>query len=128
MPRTPAEVIASFLRKMSLKRHPKRHPNPKQAYLGDIGRKRRCALASGQQVALREGEHFQHRVALCDGCEALQSRIALQFQGFILILDFVHANEYLWDVANCLLGETSEKRLEWVKSRTLQILSGRLSK
>ncbi|MCJ7435319.1 MAG: hypothetical protein MUO77_17710 [Anaerolineales bacterium] len=36
----------------------------------------------------------------------------------------MHANEYLWDVANSLLGETSEQRLEWVKSRTLQILSG----
>jgi hypothetical protein len=61
---------------------------------------------------------------LCDGCEALQSRLVLQFQDFVLILDFVHANEYLWDVANSLLGEASEQHLEWVKSRTLQILSG----
>ena len=36
----------------------------------------------------------------------------------------MHANEYLWDVANSLLGEASEQRLEWVKSHTLQILSG----
>jgi hypothetical protein len=50
--------------------------------------------------------------------------MVLQFQGFSLILDFVHANEYLWDAANSLLGETSEQRREWVKSRTLQILSG----
>ncbi len=76
-------------------------------------------------VVSREGEHIQHKVALCDGCESLQSRIVLQFQSFTLILDFVHANEYLWDTANSLLGETSEKRLEWVKNRTLQILSGK---
>ena len=68
--------------------------------------------------------HIQHKVALCDGCEALQTRIGLQFPDFILILDFVHANEYLWAVANSLLGETSQQRLEWVSSRTLQILSG----
>jgi len=62
-------------------------------------------------------------VALCDGCEALQTRIVLQFPDFVLILDFVHANEYLWAVANSLFGETSEQRLEWVSKRTLQILS-----
>jgi hypothetical protein len=125
MPRTPAEVIASFFAENEPEKAPQKASKPQNKHIWATLDGKDVALSRlAKQVALREGEHFQHRVALCDGCEALQSRIALQFQGFILILDFVHANEYLWDVANCLLGETSEKRLEWVKSRTLQILSG----
>ncbi len=76
------------------------------------------------QVANREGTHIQHRVALCDGCEALQTRIEERFDAFTLILDFIHADEYLWDVANSLLGETCPQRLTWMKEHTLQILSG----
>jgi len=33
-----------------------------------------------KQVALREGAHIHYRIALCDGCEALQSRIVLHFR------------------------------------------------
>ena len=125
MSRTPEEVIASFFAENEPKKAPKQAPKPQNKHIWATLDGKDVALSRlAKQVALREGEHFQHRVALCDGCEALQSRIALQFQSFILILDFVHANEYLWAVANSLLGETNEKRLEWVKSHTLQILSG----
>ena len=39
-------------------------------------------------------------------------------------MDFIHANEYLWKVANALFGETNAQRFEWMKARTLQLLSG----
>jgi len=124
-PRTPAEVIASFFAENQPEMTPKKVSEPQNKHIWATLDGKDVALSRlAIQVALREGVHIQHRIALCDGCEALQSRIVLQFQGFILILDFVHANEYLWDAANSLLGETSEKRLEWVKSRTLQIISG----
>jgi hypothetical protein len=126
MPRTPAEVIASFFKEKNRpKKTPKKASKPHTKHIGATLDGKDVALARlSLQVALREGAHILRRVALCDGCEALQSRLVLQFPGFILILDFVPANEYLWDAANSLLGETSEQRLEWVKSRTLQILSG----
>jgi hypothetical protein len=76
-----------------------------------------------QQVAAREGEHILSRVALCDGCEPLQTRVTAQFPDFTLILDFIHADEYLWDVANALLGEKNPQRLEWMTDYTLKILS-----
>jgi hypothetical protein len=124
-PRTPAEVIASFFKENQPKQAPKKEVKPQNKHIwATLGGKDAALARLSIQVALREGAHIHHRVALCDGCEALQSRMVLQFQDFTLILDFVHANEYLWDAANSLLGETSEHRLEWVKSRTLQILSG----
>ncbi|MGB8645829.1 MAG: hypothetical protein WCF84_11375, partial [Anaerolineae bacterium] len=67
---------------------------------------------------------IRHQVALCDGCEALQSRLAGQFRDFSLVLDFIHASEYLWDVANSLWGETAPERLDWMSRQTLQLLSG----
>ena len=125
MPRTPAEVIASFFKENQPKKMFKKDSKPHNKHIWATLDGKDVALSRlTKQVALREGAHIHYRIALCDGCAALQSRIVLQFQGFILILDFVHANEYLWDAANSLLGETSEQRLEWVKSRTLQILSG----
>jgi len=77
-----------------------------------------------KQVELRMGGHIQHKVALCDGCEPLQDRIGRQFPDFVLFLDFIHANEYLWDVGNSLMGENDPQRTDWVAHRTLQILSG----
>jgi hypothetical protein len=77
-----------------------------------------------QQVAVREGEHILDRVALCDGYEPLQTRVTKRFPDFTLILDFIHADEYLWDVANALLGEKNPHRLEWMAEYTLKILSG----
>jgi len=124
-PRTPAEVITSFFKENQPKKESKKEVKPQNKHIwATLDGKDVALVRLSIQVALREGAHILHRVALCDGCEALQSRMVLQFQDFTLILDFVHANEYLWDAANSLLGETSEQRLEWVKSRTLQILSG----
>jgi len=124
-PRTPTEVIASFFKENQPKERLKKDSKPQNKHIWATLDGKDIALSRlTKQVSLREGAHILYRVALCDGCEALQSRLVLQFQGFTLILDFMHANEYLWDAANSLLGEGSEQRLEWVKSRTLQILSG----
>jgi hypothetical protein len=72
----------------------------------------------------RAGPHIRERVALCDGCEALQNRIARYFPDHVQILDFLHANEYLWDAANALLGEDDPQRLSWMVRHTRQMLSG----
>jgi len=78
-----------------------------------------------RRVAQREGAHIRRRVALTDGCEALQRRMLEKFSDFELILDIIHASEYLWDVANALWGETHPCRTAWVKEQLLPILSGK---
>lgn len=77
-----------------------------------------------RRVVSREGEHIQQRAALTDGAEALQDRILALFPGFVLVLDIMHALEYLWAAANALLGETHPDRSTWVKGHLLSILSG----
>ena len=125
-PRTPEEVVASFF---ELSQDPQlpapAHPKPQNKHIWATLDGKETALSRlSLQVARRQGDHIQHKVALCDGCEALQSRIAAQFSDFSLVLDFIHASEYLWDVANRWLGETHPDRLDWMADQTLRILSG----
>ena len=124
-PRTPEEVVASFFHQEQDAAQQAVRPRPQNKHVWATLAGKDVALARlARQVALRQGDHIRHKVALCDGCEALQSRIQTQFPDFYLILDFIHPNEYLWQVANSLLGETNEQRTEWVATQTLRMLSG----
>jgi hypothetical protein len=126
-PRTPAEVVASLF-------HPELRPAPAAARRQGPQNKQLWATMDGKDAALdrlaaqmtgREGPHIQQRVALCDGAEALQERIQQRFPSFTLVLDFIHADEKLWDVANSLFGETSAQRAPWVETQTLDLLADR---
>ena len=79
----------------------------------------------GGKVEQRDGEYIQDRVALSDGADALQTRICKRFPGFTLILDIIHASEYLWKVVNALLGEKHPERTQWVGKQLLEMLSGK---
>jgi len=128
VPRTPEEVVASFFyqdQSSTSKQAASKRGKPQNKHIWATLEGKDTALARlAKQVAPRQGRHILHKVALRDGCEALQSRIEAQFSDFDLVLDFIHPNEYLWKVANSLLGETNEQRTEWVARRTLQMLSG----
>ncbi len=121
-PRTPAEVVASYFEGEKRSTQP---PKPQNKHIWATLDGKDTALSRlSRQVDLRQGDHIKYKVALCDGCKALQSRIAAQFSDFVLVLDFIHANEYLWKVANRILGETNDQRFKWMAQRTLQMLSG----
>jgi len=78
-----------------------------------------------RQLHKRDSAHIQHRVALTDGSEPLQQRMRQYCPTYTLVLDLIHAVEYLWQAANALLGETHPQRTGWVADRVLQVLSGR---
>jgi len=124
-PRTPEEVVESYFNHEQSEKPSAPPPKPQNKHIwATLDGKDTALVRLSKQVNLRQGEHIQHKVALCDGCEALQSRIAAQFADFTLTLDFIHADEYLWKVANSLLGETNDQRFEWMAQHTLQMLSG----
>jgi hypothetical protein len=121
-PRTAEQVIASYYDKISLSKP----AQPQNKHLwATLDGKDAALNRLLTQVQLRMGKHIQHKIALCDGCSSLQVRLAKYFPDFIQILDFIHANEYLWKVANALFGETDERRIDWMKKHTLQLLSGK---
>ncbi len=123
--RTPQEVVAALLQDRDRPPETAPHPTP--------GGKERRATLDGKEVALtrlaararqREGPHIQERVALTAGAEARQQQIAAHFPRHTLVLDIIHATDYLWNAANALLGETHPDRLGWIRTHLAQLLAG----
>jgi hypothetical protein len=75
------------------------------------------------RVTQRDGAHIEQRVALTDGDDALQRQMEGRLSTFTLVLDIIHASEYLWAAANAVLGEQHPERNVWVRDRLLLILS-----
>jgi hypothetical protein len=97
-----------------------------------MGKELRATL-EGNEVAVtrlaqgacqREGPHIQQRVALTDGAEALQAQVVTYVPEHTLVLDVIHATEYLWDTATALLRETHLHRTRGVRTYLEPLLSG----
>ena len=122
--RTPQDVVAALLHDPE-QRDPPRRPRPiaKEVHATlegkDVAMQR---LAT--RVSQRMGAQFQERVAVTDGAEALQERLLAHFPEHTLVLDIIHATEYLWTAATALLGETHVERTAWVRRHLEQVLSG----
>jgi len=77
-----------------------------------------------RRVTQREGPQIEHRVALTDGAEALQQQLRTHVPEPTLVLDIIHATEYLGDAANAVLGETHPYRTDRVRAYLEPLLSG----
>ena len=126
-PRTVDEVLATLVNEeKTATDQPKasRHqPQHKQLW-GTLAGKPAALDRLHRQVAKRDGNHIQHRVMLCDGDKSLQEHLLARFADFTLILDFIHAYEYLWQVASALYGQDHPDRLPWVQQQTRCLLNG----
>ncbi len=123
-PRTPQDVVAALLHEEPAADLPSR-PRPVAKEVHATLEGKAVALTRLQQRALlRAGPPVHQRVALTDGAEALQTQLLAHFPEHTLVLDIIHASEYLWDAANALLGERHPARKAWVRARLEQVLSG----
>jgi hypothetical protein len=124
-PRTPEAVAAALLLEGD-RPLPDQRPRP-------IHKELRATL-DGKAVAMtrlaaraqrRDGPRIRDRVALTDGAEALQDQVQAALPDYTLVLDIIHAVEYLWDAANAVLGERHPERTTWVRTHLLALLHGR---
>lgn len=126
-PRTVDEVVRSLLEGKSEKTTITRSkPQHKQLW-GTLAGKPAALDRLQGEVDKRMGDHIQHRVMLCDGDKSLQAHLCQRFPDFTLILDFIHAYEYLWQVASALYGQDSPDRQAWVLEHTRILLNGQAS-
>ena len=131
--RTPQEVVEALLRDLAGDEGAEPTSTSRPQRPAPMGKEVRATLEGkdiafdrlAQRIAQREGKHIQQRVALTDGDEALQNQARDKLSKFNLVLDIIHASEYLWDAANALLGETHPDRTAWVGEQLLHILSGK---
>ena len=123
-PRTPEDVLAALLHE-ARPNVTARRPKPICKELRATLDGKQAAISKlAARAALREGAHIHERVALTDGAEALQQQMISHLPGYTLVLDIIHASEYLWDTANALLGETNPQRSAWVRGHLEQMLAG----
>ncbi len=125
--RSPRDVVAALLCDDDDDRPPLA-PRPQPQ-----GKELRATL-DGKEVALtrlagrarqREGTQIHDRVALTDGAEALQRQIEAYVPQHTLVLDIIHATDYLWDAATALLGEAHPDRTAWVRTHLEALLTAR---
>jgi hypothetical protein len=119
--RTPEEVLEALFRRVEPAAQ-RPAPQHKQIFASLRG-KRQALKRLAAWVQRREGEHIYQRVALTDGAEPLQKQMLACLPGFPLVLDIIHALEYLWKAGTALYGETDPARAQWVETQTLQLLS-----
>jgi hypothetical protein len=119
--RTPEEVLETLFRRAEPAAQ-RPAPQHKQIFASLRG-KRQALKRLAAWVQRREGEHICQRVALTDGAEPLQKQMLACLPGFPLVLDIIHAVEYLWKAGTALYGETDPARAQWVETQTLQLLS-----
>jgi hypothetical protein len=122
--RTPEDVVAALMQD-TRPPEPLTRPRPIAKEVHATLEGKTVALSRLQQRAeQRAGPPLQQRVALTDGADALQEQLLAPFPAHTLVLDIIHATEYLWDAATALLGETHPERKGWVRTRLTQVLSG----
>lgn len=122
--RTPQDVVAALLHEEPPAELPTRpRPVAKEVHATLEG-KAVALMRLKQRAQQRSGPPQQERVALTDGAEALQTQLQAHFPEHTLVLDIIHASEYLWQVANALLGERHAGRTAWMRTRLEQVLRG----
>jgi hypothetical protein len=122
--RTPQDVVAALLPEGERPDTAARPVPVIQELRATLAGKEVAVTRLAQRASQREGAHIQHRVALTDDAEALQKQVQTHGPQHTLVLDIVHATEYLWDTTNVLLGETHPHRLAWVRAYLEPLLAG----
>lgn len=126
-PRTPEAVVAALLHDPDPPT-PTRRPRPIQKEVrATLDGKEAAISRLAQRAQQREDASLQHRVALTDGAEALQAQMRAQLPTSTLVLDIIHATEYLWAAANARLGEGHPERTAWVRGHLTALLSGQVA-
>ncbi len=125
-PRTPTEVVAALLRERDDQvATPRPAPVRKELRATLAGKATALASLAARAAQYDDPTAIQYRVALTDGAEALQQQVVAQCPDYTLVLDIIHATEYLWEAANALLGERHPGRIAWVRGHLGDLLAGR---
>jgi hypothetical protein len=85
-----------------------------------------------EEMKYRDGAAEKTAVCVMDGERSLQDRALSRLKGafprLLVVLDIMHALEYLWKAAHALCSEEHESVRLWVKERLRALLNGKVSR
>lgn len=74
--------------------------------------------------AVRRGVHYADRVVfVADGAVWIWNIAAHHFPGCVEIVDWYHATQHLWEVANAWYGQATKKAKNWVKKNKDRLMA-----
>lgn len=126
--RTPQQVVDSLFEdkpKKSKRRDKK--PEHKRVWASLAKSKDEVLQEVAAEVLARDPETKKTLVGVTDGERGLQMRMKKFLSALLLILDFLHVLEKLWQVAHALYGEATDAAEAWVREHALMILQGKVS-
>ena len=127
--RTAEEVVASLFRESPkpLDGTPSRGPplEDKRVYASLLRPREEVVTEIAEEMGRRDPDRQKTWVCMCDGDHVLQRLIEERIPQAQLVLDFIHAVEYLWKAVYVFHKPTSDQAVEWVKLRALWMLQGR---
>ena len=127
--RTPEEVVSRLMDKEPVEQENKR-PEAEERRLWASLHKSKAEVFEEivEEVEHRDPNHEKTVLFLADGERALKARaeesLKVAFPNLVMILDVIHATEYLWKAAYVFLKEGSREAFQWVKARLLRVLRG----
>lgn len=128
-PRTAEEVVARLFREGPRPPDPaaSRAPPPenKRVYASLLRPREEVIAEIAAEMERRDPDRRKTWVCLCDGDHVLQRLLEERVPKARLVLDFIHAVEYLWRAVYVFHQPTTAEALEWVKTRALWLLKGR---
>ena len=125
--RRPEEVVESLFDDTPQQKKPRSRPEHKRVWASIEKGKDAVIQEMVAEMDARDPEGAKLRVAVTDGERALQTRVKKSMPGIVLILDLLHALEYVWKAAYAFHAEGSDEATEWVRKRALMILKGNVS-
>ena len=125
--RTPEGVAAGLFDDEPQEHTPRSRPEQKRVRASIEKTKDEVIAEAVAEMDARDPEGAKLRVAVTDGERALQARVKKAVPGIVLILDLLHALEYLWKAAYAFHAEGSDEAAAWVRERALMILRGGVS-
>jgi hypothetical protein len=131
--RTPEEVAARLMDPDAPKPQQERpQPENRRLWASLLKSKDEVIAEVAEEMKRRDPQSRKIAVCLTDGEEALKTRTETQlkkaFPGVFLILDIIHALEYLWKASYAFHPAGSEAARLWVRERLLEILRGGVSR
>lgn len=79
--------------------------------------------------ALRRGVHCAEKVVfVADGAAWIWNLAAHHFPGCVEIVDWYHASQHLWEVANAWYGQGSKRAKDWVKKNKNRLMEDGVSR
>lgn len=126
--RTPEEVVESLFDTEKKKEKSKRvKPEKKRIWASLKAGKDLFINNVCEEMNRRDTGEKKFRVVVTDGERALQIRVGRIMNGVVLVLDFLHVLEKLWEAGHAFYGEGSDLAEEFVRNRALRILQGNVS-